>query len=368
MKTLIIGDLQIDASNPHGERAEQTRNTLAWVVQMAAQYRPDISVHLGDYGESNQGVDHYTLSLMCWFAAELVKQCPDIYWLVGNHDYFNDDGSINLMSALEPLLPGTVTWPWMAGPEGTLFLSYLKPGDADRFRLEVGLLFAAREDTVLFSHMPVTGAMYRPGVYEKGGLEPDWHPAQTFVGHYHKPNPPDPMQAAFGHAIWYCGSPMSHDFRDNCYGLTPEQQLRGIWLAEIQNGRVVEVPVFLENPHATYFLSFRADVDGTVIHDDWFNNQCRLPMDRTVVRITPPAGKEKIAESMFQGAKSVNVLLESQYVAPEATALNPDDPPETTMLAYVEHLPEGSLKGLDRPIVERVGTELLQNSFQLPGD
>lgn len=368
MRTLIIGDLQIDARNLIDDRAEQTRNTLAWVVQMAAHYQPDLAVHLGDYGESNEGVDHYSLSLMTWFAAELAKQSKDQYWLVGNHDYKSDDGAINLMSSLEPLLPGTVAWPWITGPEATLFLSYLKPDHSERFRAEMGLLFEERGSMVLFSHMPVRGAMYRPGVYEQGGFEPDWFPKYSFVGHYHKPNPPDPVQTSFGHAIWYCGSPMCHDFRDNCYGLEPSQQLRGIWLAEIQNGEVVEPPQFLENPHCTYYLSFRADVDGASVHDEWFNTKCVLPMDRTVVRITPPAGKEDLAEKMFSHTKQTNVLMESQFEAPDAKSLDPTDPPEQTMLSYIEHLPNDSLKGLNKDRLTQVGVDLLHKDLTLPGE
>lgn len=377
MKVLVIGDLQIEATDSGSPRAEQTRNTLSWVLSELDQHRPDMAVHLGDFGENNKGVDHYSLTLMMWFVSEACRRVPQSYWLVGNHDYYTDDGGVNLMTALRYLMPENhrVAWPWETGPEGTLFVSYLKSGMKERFRAEVGLLFSEKEKCVMFSHLPVNGAMFGPGRFEENGLDPTWLPSQTIVGHYHKPNPPDPNLAAFGNAIWYAGSPMSHDFRDNCYGLTPEQQLRGIWLFEIADGQVQSAPTFLENPYAHYFLSLSASVEydashnSAIVHDEWFNNHCRLPLDRTTVKITVPAGQEESAQVVFgQTAQSAMVLREDQHAATveAGTIIDPDASPSQAVTEYVDGLSANKLQGLDAGTLKQTGVSLVEGQYALP--
>lgn len=370
MKFLVVGDLQLLCDDPASRRSEQTRNTLAWIVQAIEQHKPEVFVHLGDFGESNKGVDHYSLSLMTWFLRSVFDRVPQSFWLTGNHDFFNEDGSVNLMSALGYLMPPNhkAVWPWCTGPENTMFVSYLSPGSRDRWRAEAGLVFAERERTLLFSHLPVNGAMYSPGVLESKGLDPDWFPKETVVGHYHRPNPPSQAQQCFGHWIWYAGSPMSHDYRDNCYGLTREQQLRGIWVFEIEDGHSTRFPEFLPNPHAHYYLSFSSQVANGVILDPWFNEQCILPPDRTSMRLTVPAGQETAAIPVLSGMASHAVLREDARpsLGPIGQAIDPDTAPQHAVQQYVQSLPEDRLKGLDPIQLAQFGVSLVDGNYQSP--
>lgn len=383
MRVLVSGDLQIDASDSGSERAEQTRNTLAWILGQLDEHRPDMFVHLGDYGEDNRGVDHYSLTLMTWFASEVFRQVPQSYWLVGNHDYFTEDGSVNLASALGYLFPENhhVAWPWCHGPEGTMFVSFLKPGGQERFRAENGLLFGERDNHVLFSHLPVTGAMYGPNRFEENGIDPSWFPKHTIVGHYHQPNLPDPTQTAFGHAIWYAGSPMSHDFRDNVYGLSESQQLRGVWLFDIENGSVASQPVLLPNPHCTYYLSFSSpidygfyttdtDVEGDwCVKDAWFTEHCIVPLDRTKIRVTVPKGHDEQARSVLAPLSAgLTVLQEGDHAAPQVqtTSIDPDSAPEQAVVDYVDGLEPEKLKGLDPATLKQTGVQLVRGNYRLP--
>jgi len=374
MKILVVGDLQILCEDSGGIRAEQTRGTLSWVLGVLDQYKPDAMVHLGDYGEDNRGVDHYSLTLMTWFMSETFKRVEKSWWLVGNHDFCTEDGSVNLMTALQPLMPENhhVPWPWSTGPEGTMFVSYLNKDGKENFRVESGMVFAEKEKTVLFSHLPVNGAMFSPHRFEEGGIDPTWLPHQTIVGHYHRPNPPDPALAAFGNAIWYAGSPMSHDFRDNCYDLTPAQQLRGIWLFDIEKGEVVAPPVFIENPAAVYYLSFAADLDAAgVVQDDWFTKHCVLPLDRTVLKLTVPPGKEEQATAIFdQTTKASTILRSDQHVSAtveeSVQVINPDATPAQAVTEYVAGLPPEKLSGLDPAVLEKTGVDLVQDGYSLP--
>ena len=371
MKFLVSGDLQLLCDDPGSPRSEQTRNTLSWIIREIDQHHPEVFVHLGDFGESNEGVDHYSLSLMTWFMRGVFDRTPKSYWLTGNHDFFTEDGSINLMSALGSLMPPNhkAVWPWDGhGPEGTMFVSYLSPGSRERWRADAGLVFAEREHTVLFSHLPVNGAMYSPGILESKGLDADWFPKQTIVGHYHRPNPPSQVQQTFGNFIWYAGSPMSHDFRDNCYGLTREQQLRGIWLFDISEGRITTFPTFLPNPHATYYLSFSSGLNNGAILDPWFNQQCVLPPERTVLRLTVPAGQESSTIPALSGMASHAVLREDSRptLGPVGQAIDPDTAPSNAVQQYVQSLPEDRLKGLDPARLAEFGVSLVQQQYQSP--
>lgn len=379
MKTLVVGDLQIYCADSGSRRSEQTRNTLGWVIDQIDTLKPDLFVHLGDFGEDNQGTDHYSLTLMTWFASQVFQRVPQSYWLTGNHDFYTKDGTVNLMTALGYLFSENhhAVFPWASGPENTMFVSYLPEGTSERWRAEAGLTFAEREQKVLFSHLPVEGAMWGPGRFDDKGLDPNWFPRHTIVGHYHRPNPPDPVQMGTGHCIWYAGSPMSHDFRDNCYGLTPEQQLRGIWLFDILDGQVTAPPQFIENPHAVYYLSFTADVEydpsanSAIVHDDWFNTSCRIPLDRTVLQITVPPGKQDAAQTVFsQTTAGVTVLQEGQSQVPaevqQSKSIHPDTDPAQAVVQYVDDLPAGKLDGLDPETLKQTGVSLVQGQYQLP--
>lgn len=376
MKFLTIGDLQIDCDDANSQRSIQTRNTLGWLVDLIDNVKPDVVVHLGDYGENNNGVDHYSLMLMTWFISEVQRMVPCSFWLAGNHDFKTESGDVNLMQSLRYLMNENhqVAFPWCSGPENTFFCSYLAKDSSEKFRAEMGLLFEERSQQVLFSHLPVRGAMFAPGRYDEDGMDPNWFPGFTVVGHYHKPNPPSFQQIASGHAILYAGAPMSHDFRDNCYGLETHQQLRGVWLLDIQQGVVTESPQFFENPCAHYFLSFSADVeyDGQhnsgMVHDDWFNTKCVIPLDRTTVRITVPADKEDQAAQIFSQTSEASMVLRDDRHEHKTTNLSAIDPDANSIQAVEEYVDamSGNLGGLDPVTLKLVGKQLVTGSYQLP--
>lgn len=364
MRFLVVGDLQLLCEDTASDRAEQSRGTLSWILSLMDQYRPDAFVHLGDLGERNDGIDHYTLSLVSWFVREVGNRIAPAhaFWLVGNHDYFTADGSINLMSSLAPWMEPhhVVVWPWKTGPEGTLFVSYLE--GPEKFRLETGLLFEAREKSVLFCHQPISGSLWRAGGVESAGIAAEILPRQTFVGHYHMPNPCPAVWAAFGNAVWFCGAPMAHDFRDNAYGLTAEQQLRGVWLVDIQNGDILQRPYQLLNPCCQYFLSFQTDFGpGGEVLDQWLPS-CVLPPERTTVKLTVPPGKEDMARVAFRSYKSVSVLSAStsqNLGSGLPPVVNPHATSDATVRQYVSQLPDDKLAGLPRYPLIQAGTSFL---------
>ena len=378
VKTLVVGDLHIECGHLKSERTAQTKETLRWVLAEIDRLQPEVFVHLGDFGEDNRGVDHYSLSLMSWFISEVCRQVGRSYWLVGNHDYFTADGGINLMSSLSPLMPDQhqVVWPWATGPDGIMFVSYLREGSEDKVRSELGLVWSESADCVLFSHLPVRGAMFAPGRLDEEGMDPAWFPRQTIVGHYHRPNPPTELQMGTGRWIWYAGSPMSHDFRDNCYNLEPRQQLRGIWLFDIQSGVITSAPVFIENPHARYFLAFNADFEydssanSCKVFDDWFNLRCQIPLERTSLRLTVPPGKEGLATDVFGRIfQSVSVLRSDQHDSVSSlgeAAIDPQADPALAVEEYVAGLSADKLKGLDRRVLSETGAAIIRGTYQLP--
>jgi len=377
LKILVIGDLQIDCADSTSKRSEQTQNTLCWLLSLIASQQPGMLVHLGDFGEDNRGVDHRSLGLMTWFLAEVFKSVPTSYWLVGNHDFCTEDGSVNLMSSLGRLFSPShqVVWPWCNGPEGTSFVSYLGEGNKERWRAEAGLVFSEFDKCVLFSHLPVKGGMFGPNRFDGSGLDPDCFPKTTVVGHYHKPNPPDLSLGWPDKTIWYCGAPMSHDFRDNCYGLLPSQQLRGVWVFDVVRGELQSAPTFIENPYSHYYVSFSTDVSFDAacnvgyVHDSWFNCSRRVPLERTHLRLTVPTGKEVIAELILKPhVHSLTLLSEASALAGVASSIqiDPNSTPESSICDYVDSLADSRLNGLGRDDLKKDGISLVQGTYNLP--
>lgn len=368
MRFLVVGDLQLHCEDQTADRTRQSVETLQWILGLLQEHRPDAFVHLGDFGESVHGVDHHTLALMTWFVANVGNQVGpnNCWWLVGNHDFYTRDGEVNLMRSLSHLMPGhNVPFPWVQGPEHTLFVSWLPPGHKDRLRAEFGLLYGKGEKFVMFTHLPVQGAMYRPGHYEQNGVDPNWLPRVTFCGHYHTPNPPEPAQAAFGHAVWFCGSPMSHDFRDNCYGLSAAQQLRGVWLVDVNYGQLISPPIFIPNPHARYFVSFTSDVDAAGNPTDvWYNQHCILPRERTTFRVAVPKGKEGTV-SVDAGKVLVRTHVPEQNME-VSTTISPNASPQQAVRDYLQAVGDDKLGGLDRAALENDGVQLVSGTFQTP--
>lgn len=340
MKFLIIGDLQISCPDGFSEHADLMRKTLTWITQVIAEEKPDAVVHLGDYGESNRGVDHYSLSLMTWFisAVSTYVRPENCLWLVGNHDYGNRTGTVNLMTSLSPLMPGhKIAWPWCDGPGGTLGVSYLV--DNLKFRAEMGLLWTELADApqTLFCHQRINGAFLRQGQVEEAGIDPECLPTFTFVGHYHNADYPLAQHPNIPptKGLWYCGSPYAKDFRDNIYSLPPHRQTRGVWTAEIVNGRVSAWPKFFVNPFTSVYVALYTDVNEQGFLDPWLPT-LQVPLQNCCMRVSVPRGKGEIARKFLAGAKSLTVLEQADRVVSETKAIDTALPPPEVVKQYVE--------------------------------
>ena len=363
MRVLVVGDLQILAIDPTSERTKIIKDSLAWVLQVIDHYRPEMFVHLGDLGESHQGIDHHSLGLVSQFIADVGKRFQKgmAFWLAGNHDFYTKDGDVNFMSSLKPLMEGhNIAVPWSNGPENTMFCSYLS--DKNHLRADLGLVWEENSNCVLFSHVPIQGATMRHGCFDPTGVDPNSLPVYTFVGHYHHPGFPTTGSSS-GRWVWYAGSPFSWDYRDNVYGLRPDQQRRGVLLTDVVGGHVVTAPMLLENPHTDYYASFHANIGPDGYPDDsWFRTQFAIPPERTHLKLVVPRGYESLAEhALGSVVKELKILTQSDEPVTNATqtAINSNTPAMDVIASYVDSKKQ-PWNGLNPESLKTVGCSLMQ--------
>ena len=319
MKYMVVGDLQVYGSDPDfygNHRLGYTNRTIDWILSQLANELPDVFVYLGDLGEDNTGVSMPSMHAIC----RLMSGVDDImngrpsYWLVGNHDYFTRDGSVNLMSSLGPLVPefATVAWPYYIDEQNKVgYISYLSN------KTEFLELLAEHPVDLLFCHQPIQGSFFGNGMYDPDGVDPKSLPAMTVVGHYHHAN----VVGQNGQNILYAGSPMSVNFSDNIVGA--DYKVRGVWLVEPEH----ELRM-LQNPFTQYYATVRAD---TVEEIDRQLDGAELSRLHLRVITDQPL---KLDETLYA---SVSVLKNDRQKVVQRTNISLDTSPEDSIGHYVEY-------------------------------
>ena len=140
MKLIHLSDLHLGKRVNEFSLLEDQRHILAQILQIADRERPDAVLIAGDvYDKTVPTVE--AVRLLDWFLVELVRRCPAVFVISGNHDSperMAFGGRLMAGSGvhLAPVYDGTMVphTLWDAhGPVDLYLLPFLKPAAVRRF-------------------------------------------------------------------------------------------------------------------------------------------------------------------------------------------------------------------------------------------
>ncbi len=235
MKLIHLSDLHLGKRVNEFSLLEDQRHVLAQILQIVDRERPDAVLIAGDvYDKTVPNVE--AVRLLDWFLVELVRLCPAVFVISGNHDSperMAFGGRLMAGSGvhLAPVYDGTMVphTLWDAhGPVDLYLLPFLKPaavrhffpertiddyGDAVAAALDGAPVDPARRN-VLVAHQLVTGAdRCDSEEISVGGLDDvDVSVFDGFdyvaLGHLHGP------QRVGRETVRYCGTPLKYSFSE----------------------------------------------------------------------------------------------------------------------------------------------------------
>jgi len=342
MKILIWGDPHIYPNSAFSRPTEDGLTTYLqeilqtgeWLKNLVHEYRPQLSVCLGDVFHTHDHVDAQSLHVAEKFLEEHIQACESVKskfeLVLGNHEIYSS--KIHLLPFVRQHVNGSPQSHLLFVPgSNEEWLGFL-PYGSDLSDLPTGGA-NSKTITIWFGHLEIKGAHRQAGSLETKGVTLDQFPENSIVfnGHYHRPHAiagPNGTQAVFP------GSVTARTFSDSAAPLPRGALLFDTVTREIQR---------IENPHCQIFETIhvhsKAEIDKL---------QLIKSRDRTNVRVylhDPGLEKDKgLRSQMTKFAHASVVPAPNEVEGDQNIVLELDTAVEANLVRYLEtevELPDG---------------------------
>lgn len=215
MKALIFADPHITKDAAFSRPTQdglttylwQVRRSFEWIFNRISCEHPDIVICLGDLTDTTGFVDTASLNVVHDLSAELVRatkrsnQYAEVYYLVGNHDFYSLDHNLHNLKFLNDLGISVIDKPRVTQSFADQIPFFCIPWveNLDNVQIPSGIRF-------IISHLDIKGSLITGGGTLPVGADPHSFDLPVFNGHLHMPS-------EVGKVV-NVGALLSRDFRD----------------------------------------------------------------------------------------------------------------------------------------------------------
>ena len=342
MSILTYGDIHFVNKTRFYSHIEAATSACNFIAKQINKQKPNFVINLGDTFH-HEWLDTPTI----WYAYKAMEQIAeacaqiDAYHiiLVGNHETYLKHGDMDPLVMFEHLPFTTVVRQPMIIPYNEDISFALIPYIHETKRLRNILTKAAASAQLLFTHIPIIGAMFNPQALEEKGILPSELSAfnLTVNGHYHHPQ-------TLEHNIHFTGSPLFQDFNDHP--------------TKLPRGTLTINPIDLSteratNPHTPIYMKVN------VTTQEEFQTLLNLPKkEKFVVKATTTPEFTKAIEALKSQFRGLFILTQQpNIILQEEATLSIITDPREAVTQYAEATHNSPLS---KPKLTETGLTILQ--------